>query len=148
MKIRKATKKDFAEFEKLKKESIIEYSKLIKEKINLTEGQIKKEFGEFFTSKKRILLIVERPEVVGYLIGTLIISSYQKVGYMDDIFITKQYRRNGVGSSLINFFMDLLDKKKIKKAKLGVNLKNNKARKLYKKLGFKITHYDMERRIK
>jgi len=45
---------------------------------------------------------------------------------------------------LMKSFIKFLKAKNIKKCKLGVNIKNKKAIKLYKKLGFKLSHYEMD----
>lgn len=148
MKIRKAKKGDLNEYVRLKKISTIEYIKLIRKKINITEKQMIKEFNEFFHSPRRFLLVVEHQKnLIGYLIGTEYISIYKKTGFIDDIFILKEHRGNKIGTSLIKTFFLLLKKKNIKYSRLGVNPKNKIALNLYKKLGFKITHYEMEKKI-
>jgi ribosomal protein S18 acetylase RimI-like enzyme len=149
MKIRKAGKRDLKEFHKLKKESVIDYSKLLKEKIKLHDKDIKKEFNEFSSSNKKVLLIPEvNGQVIGFLTGSLILNYYKKIGYIDDLFVSKNFRGKNIGTLLIKEFMNILKKKKIMKCKLGVHIKNKKALKLYKKFGFKIYHYDMEKKIK
>ena len=42
----------------------------------------------------------------------------------------------------------MLKRKKIKKCRLGVNIKNNKAIKLYRDMGFEIKHYEMDKKLK
>jgi len=149
MKIRKAKRQDFGQYLKLKKQSAKEYSKLIGEKITFTDKQMKKEFNEFFSSKKRFLLIAEEKErIMGYLIGTVVGREYQLIGYIDDIFVLKNFRNKKIGRCLIKEFIKILKQNRIRKCRLGVNLKNKKAINLYKKLGFKIKHYEMDKTIK
>lgn len=149
MKIRKAKKEDFRQYLRLKKQSLNEYSNLINEKIKRTNNDIKKEFNEFFLSKKRFLLFVEKDnEIEGYLIGSIIRSDYQTIGYVDDLFISKNFRKKGGAKKLIEEFIKILKRNKIKKCRLGVNIKNNKAIRLYRNMGFEIKHYEMDKKLK
>ncbi|MGD9276595.1 MAG: GNAT family N-acetyltransferase [Candidatus Pacearchaeota archaeon] len=151
MKIRKATKKDLKDFICLRKEWDKEYSKMMNRKFLLKEVQIKKEFNEILeNNKKRILLFLEDDgEKIGFLIATLIKNIYSRNNcYLDDIFILKNCRRRGLAAKFMNEFNKLLKKKKIGSLLLGVNLKNKVAQKLYEKLGFKVTHYEMEKKVK
>lgn len=149
MKIRKAKKEDFRQYLRLKKQSLNEYPNLINEKIKRTNNDIKKEFNEFFLSKKRFLLFVEKDnEIEGYLIGSIIRSDYQTIGYVDDLFISKNFRKKGGAKKLIEEFIKILKRNKIKKCRLGVNIKNNKAIRLYRNMGFEIKHYEMDKKLK
>ncbi len=149
MKIRKAKKSDLKQYVNLVTKSNKEYQKIIGKKIKFTEKQIKKDFKEFTTSKNKVILLVEdNKNMVGYLVASLIINSYQKIGYIDYLFVDNSYRKKGIAKILVREFTNLLKKKKIKKIKLGVNIKNNVAINFYKNLGFKTYHYDMEKKIK
>jgi ribosomal protein S18 acetylase RimI-like enzyme len=149
MEKRKAKKQDFDQYLKLKRQSTKEYSKLIGEKITFTDKQVKKEFNEFFSSGKRFLLIAkEDKRIIGYLIGTIVGREYQLMGYIDDIFVLKNFRNKKIGICLIKEFIEILKQNRIRKCRLGVNLKNKKAIHLYKKLGFKIKHYEMDKKIR
>jgi len=95
-------------------------------------------------SKEHLILLAENNEkLIGYLTGSIIKNIWQHSGYIDDIFVNKKFKRKGIGSYLIKEFIKFLKHKKIKKCKLGVNIKNKKAIKLYKKLGFKKESYEM-----
>ncbi len=149
MKVRKAKKEDFKQYLELKRKDLNEYSNLIGEKIKRTNDDLKKEFNKFFSSKKRFLLVVEKDRgIKGYLIGTLIVSDYKKTGYIDALFISKSFRKKGAAKKLMGEFIKMLKSKKIKRFRLGVSIKNTKAIKLYKKMGFEIKHYDMEKKLK
>ena len=69
-------------------------------------------------------------------------------GYVEDIFITKDFRRRGLATKLLKEFIHVLNKKGYKKIHLSVNVKNSKAIKLYKKLGFELYHYDLRKEWK
>ena len=137
MKIRKAKKEDFRQYLRLKKQSLNEYSNLVNEKIKRTNNNIKKEFDGFFSSKKKFLLFVEKDnEIKGYLIGNTMCSDYQTFGYIDDIFVSKNFRKEGAAKKLIEEFIKILKRNKIKKCRLCVNIKNNKAIRLYRNMWF------------
>lgn len=147
--IRKARKRDLNTYLFLRKLATKEYSKIKKRKINLPNNFIKKRFREIISSKNTFLLLVEsNTDVAGYLTVSLIKDVNQKMGYVDDIFVLKEFRKKGLGSLLIKEFISILKKKKFKKIRLGAYIDNKKALELYKKLGFKLTHYEFEKRLK
>lgn len=142
----KATKKDLKDYLPLKRQSLKDYSKIIGKRIPYIEKEIIKEFSN---SVKRdvILLMQDKEKKVGYIMGSFMINAYQKIGYIDDLFILKEYRKKGLATKLIKEFIKIIKKKGMLKAKLGVNAKNINAVNLYNHLGFKISHYDMEKQI-
>ena len=149
MKIRKATKKDLKEYILLRKLATKEYSRIKKKKISLPDNFIKKRFKELISSKDAFLLLAERDKTIeGYLAASLIKGVTQKTGYVDDIFVLKEFRKKGVGSLLIKEFMTILKKNKFKKIRLGTYIDNKNALRMYKNMGFKITHYELEKKIK
>ena len=148
MKIRKAVKNDLLNYVSLRREDILEYSHIIKEDIKIDEEKLKKEFKDLIDSKENIVFIAEEGnELVGYLNGNILKNIWQESGYINDLFVTKNFKRKGVGTQLIKSFIEYLKKKKIKKCKLGVNIKNTPAIALYNELGFKTDHYEMSLNI-
>lgn len=150
MKIRKATKRDFEGYYKLKQDEAKEYSKLIKKRMKLpSRSKLKKEFNTFVSDKNTFIFVIEEDnKLIAYSQGSLLKSIWENFGYIDDMFVSRKFRRQGLGTKLIKNFIKLLKSKKIKKIRLGVNSENKKASILYKKLGFKITHYEMDKRLK
>ena len=150
MKIRKATKKDFEEYYKLKQDETEEYSRLIKKRMKLPpKSKLKKEFNTFLSDKNTFIFVIEEDnKLIAYFQGSLLKSIWENFGYIDDIFVSRKFRRQGLGTKLIKNFIKILKSKKIKKIRIGVNSENKKALLLYKKLGFKITHYEMDKRLK
>ncbi len=147
MKIRKATKKDIKEYLKLKEQSLKDYSKLIRERIKYAKKSAVEEFNNLISKKNELLLLIEDDNKVrGYLIGVLTITPEYKSADVGDLFISKEDRRKGYATALIKEFINICSKKSIKRYKLGVNINNKKAIELYKKLGFKLTRYEMEKR--
>jgi len=148
MNIRRAKKNDFNNYYSFRIESLKELSKISGEKLVVSLKIIKKEFNDILKSKKRFLLFsVDKGQTCGLLLGSLFKNVYITSGYIDDIFIKKEYRRKGYAKKLIESFIKITKNKKATKVRLGLRTKNKKALKLYKKLGFKIKYYEMERKI-
>ena len=148
MKIRKATKKDLKEYIKIKEGSLKEYSKLAGHKITLSKNKIKNELFESVKNPKRLILFSEGKEISGYIVGSFIKSDYSSMGCIDDLFVLRKFRKKGIALKLIKEFMKLSKKDKIKIIRLGVKINNKPAIKLYKKLGFEIKHYEMDKKLK
>jgi ribosomal protein S18 acetylase RimI-like enzyme len=149
MKIRKATKKDAEEILKLVKISNNEYSKLIGKNTIFTNNEIKKDFNKTLKSHNKFLLVAEETKnIFGYLFGEL--SSYKnnKTGNIDFLFILRNYRKKGIALDLVQEFIKILKSKNVDKIRLKVNIKNQDAFNFYKKFGFKITNYEMEKKLK
>jgi len=149
MKIRKAKKEDFEQYLRLRKEDIAEYSRIVKEKIKVAQDvQIKKEFDGMSKSKDHLILVAEKDrQLMGYLTGSILKNVWQRSGYIDDVFTSKDFKKKGIGTHLMRAFTEYLYAKDVKICKLEVNKKNKRAIKLYKKLGFKATSYEMELKI-
>ncbi len=150
MKIKKATKKDFKEYLKMKREEEKDLSKRAGRKINYPKNSIlKKQFKKSLFSKKDLILVVEENnKLIGYIHGSYFKNPYELGGYVEDIFVLKEFRRRGIAKGLINEFIKILKKKKYRIIQLSVNVKNKNAIKLYEKLGFWIYHYDFRKEIK
>ena len=146
MKIRKADRRDFGEFVELRKQTFREANL---KKLKDEEIKIKKEFNDFLKSPKKLFFIIENEnEVLGYLIGTFLSNVWKKSIYLDDVFVKKTFRRKGFASKLIKEFIKKGRQKRINEIRLGVDIKNKRAIELYKKLGFKIYHYEMKKKLK
>ncbi|MFA5406302.1 MAG: GNAT family N-acetyltransferase [Candidatus Nanoarchaeia archaeon] len=145
--IRYGFKKDFELLIPIRFEADEHYSKLSGKKSTLTVDEFKKEFDHAL-SKKGVLLVAEnKSKIVGFLTGTIIDNISRLIGYIDDIVIKSEYQKRGYATSLINFFGSEMKSKGIKLIKLGVRTNNDKAIKLYKKLGFSIEYYEMEKEL-
>lgn len=150
MRIRKAKKEDFSGYLKLKREEEKDYSKITGKKINyLKDSLLKKEFLEILRDKKILLLVIEEnKKLIGYMHATFFKNIYRKGGYVGDIFVLKEFRRKGIATKLINKFIKVLKNRGYKMISLSVSIKNKKAVRLYKKLGFNICHYDLKKEWK
>jgi len=67
-------------------------------------------------------------------------------GNISKIFVEKKHRGRGFGKMLMDFAMNYF--KKLKKVRLTVTASNKPALNLYKKSGFKIKRYVMEKNTK
>lgn len=144
VKIREATKRDIEEYLTLKKQSLQTYSKLINERIKYIEKSAIEEFNDLLKSKRELLLLIEdNNKIKGYLIGVLVITPKYKSAEIGDLFIIKEDRGKGYATALIKKFINICEKKSIKRFKLGVDITNKNAIKLYQELGFKLTRYEM-----
>ncbi|MBD3259429.1 GNAT family N-acetyltransferase [Candidatus Woesearchaeota archaeon] len=148
MKIRKAKKEDFKEYHEIRKEDWDEYLKQQGSKRKITSNQIRKEFNKFVTTKNHLMLLCKKDkEVTGYLIGTFIKNPYDKLGYVDNLYVRKEFRRRGVAGKLLKEFIRIMKTKGVDKIQLGAGKENRGALKLYKKLGFEIKFYEMQKQI-
>jgi len=135
MEFRLAVKEDFKQYLITKKGFFENYG--ISEK---SKEFILKEFNKLL-SKGAIILAVEN-SVVGYLAGEIEDSSYERVGYISKVFVTREYRNKGISTKLKDKFLEFLRKKKIKICRLEVSL-HNPAKEVYSKWGFKVDKYRM-----
>jgi len=149
MNLRKAKKKDFGEYLKLKREEEKEYSQIIREKIpHLSKKEYTKDFNDIFSSKNNILLVAEEnKKVAGFLYGTFQGKKNKGKGYIEVIFVSKKHRNCGIASNLIKDFIKSTKNKGYHKIQLSVNIKNINALKLYEELGFKIFKYELKKKI-
>ncbi len=150
MKIRKARKSDLKEYLKLKRQEEKDYSEITKQKITYPKDNVmKKEFDKNLSSKSCLILVVEENKnLIGYMHGTFFKNAYSNGGYIEDIFVLKEFRKKKIATKLINEFIKILKQKKYKRIQLSVNSKNTRAIKLYKKLGFELYHYDFKKELK
>lgn len=126
--IENATINDLDRIKYYKLKSIVEYAK------NLSEEEMTK--IDNYICKSVPALIKEYKNIIynKKIIGSILIRKIDDGLLLDEIFIEKEYRNNGIGSSIIkNYVLDNDDN-----IYLWVYKDNIKAFNLYKKLGFKI----------
>ncbi len=147
MKIKKATIKDKEEFLKIKKEEIKEYKIILGKKIKKPEDKtILKDFRESLKNKKqRILFLIEEKRIKGYIHLFEYKNFWNSGLFIEDLFIVKEERRKGFAKRLLKEVEKIKKKKSLENISLNVSIKNKKAIKLYKKLGYKITHHTMKK---
>lgn len=150
IKLRKVNISDWEDYLILKREEEKGTLKLLNKKINSPSSlALKKKFEGIISSKKEVILVAElKDKIVAYIHGMIFKNLYSKGGWVEDIFVLREYRKRGIATDLINEFIALLNKKGYKKIHLSVNVKNKKALSLYKKLGFEMYHYDLKKEWK
>ena len=90
-------------------------------------------------SRKKIFLVAEIDnKIVGLIDGYVIENIYykEKVSYLDHLCVDKKYRKNEIGSKLIEKFTEVSKKKGAKYIKLNAFENNIPAISLYNKYGF------------
>jgi ribosomal-protein-alanine acetyltransferase len=91
-------------------------------------------FNYFYETFPEGFIVAEKAhKIVGFLIGARITTENAKVLMLS---VSKQYRKQGVGSELLIRFLKETSKKKVKIVELEVRIDNKKAIDFYKKHGF------------
>ncbi len=80
------------------------------------------------------LVAQENNRVVGYIIFWI---RFEDEGHIISIAVDRSYRRQDVGSKLVETSLEIFKKFKVKRIKLEVRVGNKGARKFYSKMGFK-----------
>jgi len=92
-------------------------------------------------SKKESTIFVcyYKNEAVGFvqLYETFDSLNVNKKLILYDLYVKKEYRKNGIGKSLMNTAKKFAKKKKIKLIELSTGIKNKKAQSLYESLKYK-----------
>ncbi|MFW6312056.1 MAG: GNAT family N-acetyltransferase [Nanoarchaeota archaeon] len=157
IKIRKAEKKDFEEYFKLKllfsKYHIniagrfgiplfdIEIPKKAKEKIQF--------FKRIRKIKGRLFIAEFKNKSVGYMYGYISKDKYTKkeFGYIAEVYVFDKYRNKCVFNELEKKMIHFFKNKKMKHVTLFVMNKNTKTHKIYEKKRYKVADFFMYKKI-
>ena len=140
----KAAKKDIPRLIKYKKDTIHMYTKdLSEDEKNKIDEYVTSSVHEMFKDYYNIVIDDK-------IIGSVLVKYIQEGKLIDEIYIEKEFRNNGIGTDII---MKLLKESNNNNIYLWVYRENSKALSLYKKLGFKIideteSRYYMEYNVK
>ena len=125
----KAAKKDIPRLIKYKKDIIYMYSKdLAEDERNKISEYVTNSVSEMFKDYYNIVFDDK-------IIGSILLKDIQEGKLIDEIYIEKEFRNNGIGTDII---MKVVKKSNNKNIYLWVYKENIKAVSLYKRLGFKI----------
>ena len=80
------------------------------------------------------LVAQENNRIVGYIIFWI---KFEDEGHIISIAVDSSYRRQDVGSKLVETSIEVFKKFRVKDIKLEVRVGNREARKFYSKMGFK-----------
>jgi len=127
MKIRNATLKDKAKISKLYYEL---YPKRRPKKL------IPIEKSKF---KKILLIAEENKQETGFIWSTFVQYGISKFGYIEDLYVKKEFRNKGIAGSLVKSTMKKFKELKVETVFVSTKKENKNAIKLYKKLGFKLS---------
>ena len=94
-------------------------------------------------------------KIVGYCISVKKLHNYDGVvlditwgsAYIWDMFVLKEYRKMGIGTTLLNDTIEYLKLQGVDKVGLLVNYWNENAKKLFEELGFKLWSYFLIKRL-
>ena len=152
VKIRKANQTDLIDIAELWEE-FIDYHRNFDSFFTRSRNSIyyfKKYASNHITSKKSLVLIAKyKNKTVGYSISYL--AKYPPVfagnnyGFISDLMVSKDFRRNGLGKKLFKENITWFKLKNIKRVELSVSVRNPSATKFWKKMGFEPY---MEKRVK
>ena len=143
-KLVKAYKKDIPRLIEYKKDIIYMYSKdLAKDERNKIDEYIITSVNETIKDYNNIIIDDK-------IIGIVCIKDLENAKLLDEIYLEKEFRNNGIGTDII---MKVVKKSNNKNIYLWVYKENIKAVSLYKRLGFKIideaeSRYYMEYNVK
>lgn len=76
-------------------------------------------------------------ETNGRVVGTTLVNTRGKAGYIGAVMVHPTYRRKGVATKLMKATLNYVRKKKLSRAVLHVTSTNTPAKNLYNRLGFK-----------
>jgi ribosomal protein S18 acetylase RimI-like enzyme len=127
MKIRNAKSKDRKKITKLYLELYPRWKKQIKNKTIPLEVK----------AKKIILIAEDKKDVLGFCWANLIIYGISRFGYIEELFVRKDFRNEGIGTALVKKVMKEMKKLKVAALFVTTERKNKDAIKLYKNLGFR-----------
>jgi len=96
---------------------------------------------ENITSEDSFVILAEAVEEIGFISATIeesppVFSRGDRLK-INEIYVTPEYRRQGVASKLISKIRRLTEYKDVETIELNVNIRNESAQELYQNLGFK-----------
>lgn len=128
MKIRKAVKKDIPRILRLfNSELFLTGNDELRYNKNHIEEYVTNPVGRFFVY-----------EVDGKIVGAILVELRKKAKYiyLDDIIVDRKYRKQGIGSKLMDYIENLAKKEKIKLLFGFTEISNKPIHKLLKKRGY------------
>jgi L-amino acid N-acyltransferase YncA len=156
MRLRKATKRDIYEIEAIYVEGGLDESKLqfpdkpVEEITKDFEKHKKdrlKEFNHEINSKLDYFIIAEENgKAIGF--GQAEINKEDlKKAWIEKVYVSRQYRKKGIGSLIIKELLSWLKKKKVKSISSGIFVNNKASIKLHEKFGFEVTAVRMQKKF-
>ncbi len=110
------------------------------------QKQTREEFLESISNSEYNVMVAEQQEkIIGYVQGEVVIRNYGRFEnmFLENIYVSKKYRKQGVGKELVKNFTEYWCKKR--KYVALITTKENM--RIFEKLGFKWTMSYMEIRL-
>lgn len=154
VKIRKAKKEDLKYIKEIfstgiVEESKIQYPKMPRKEIMESLDEINKIFKNFkkeLNSKNYLWIIAEeKNKVIGFSSASI---KDKKFGKLNMNYVTKEYRRKGIGKNFVEKRIKWLKKRGIKKIYANAFIKNKASNKNLNKFGFQPVSFNLEKIIK
>ena len=135
-------------YRQFKKDDVAKTSDLMKDFYRETPGNsvisnknIKRTFDEFSKNPEKgtIIIIESDNSVIGYAILLKVWSNEHSkdIIFIDELFVKKEFRNKGIGSASIKYIIDKFGDNAALLI-LDVEPGNEKAKRLYKQIGFKL----------
>ncbi len=107
--------------------------------VGWTYEKVGTEYFEKMIEKEVVFLAIVDGEIVGYLAGSILSASYtkSKLAKLDNMFVLEKYRKNNIGSILVNEFKKYALDKGMDSIKVTAAAKNKDAIAFYIKNEFK-----------
>ena len=146
MKIRKGTKKDFPKLVELSYQLFLETNKKHGGQFDISKDFHKLEIKDFekeIRKRKAVFFLAEKDkEIIGFVYGQ--IQKLEKYmfkekyrGHVGILYVKPEYRSKGIGTKLFKELEKWFKKRGITFLDVSVMVKNPKAKKLYRELGFR-----------
>ena len=156
MKIRKAEEKDIASLIELLKEVLAVHAEIRPDIFSSTTKYNEADIKEILKDDKKPIYVAVNDEdkVLGYLFlehkdnKEASNQKFRRTLYIDDICVSKEHRREGIGEALFNFAKELAISLKCDDITLNVWSGNEAALKFYTKHGFKERNAILELNLK
>lgn len=150
--IKMASIKDLGEIKELNQELFNHDFKFDKTLNVKWPSKNKKYYLASIKSKNSIVLVVKiEDKTAGYLIGSITSpESYRKIkkiAELDNMLVRKEYRGQGIGTSLIKEFLKWAKSKKMERVRVIASAENKLAINTYSKNGFRAYNQVMEMKI-
>ncbi len=125
------------------------WQQLKKNAVNLYRRYIRKQIKN---PRVAIFVAEQRGKIIGHITCKVgkrpPVYVIDKTGYVGEVFVDMQFRKQGVGTSLMIKADQWFKRKKLKAAILQVHVKNKRALKTYEKCGFEYERFQMRKFIR
>ena len=98
-------------------------------------------------SENGIFILEDDGSIVGFVWVAVRMDLQGTYGSIDQVYLKPDYRRQGYGAALMQAAEEFIAKQGLKNARLYVTRNNGDAVRLYQRLGYEVTRYEMERRF-